>query len=243
VASVPFTAPAPPRPALEALLRQHAPLTPVQLCPEVCAHQAPSLVAVWEAAEALAGQNLPAPFWAYVWAGGTALARVVLDRPETVRGRRVFDFGGGGGVASLAAARAGGLVTLNDVDPWAVEVAAIAADAQGLALDTLADDVCATPAVVDAWEVVLCSDLAYERSQAPRQRRVLDRAARRGATVLVADAGRKYFDPAGMTLLAEYEVTVPQDLEGTTSRVARVYRMGQAPVSRADPSAQPPGPG
>jgi predicted nicotinamide N-methyase len=216
-------APAPPRPQLEALLELHAPLRPVALCPEVRVHQASSLVAVWEAAEALAGLPLPAPFWAYAWAGGTALARVLLDEPERVRGSRVLDFGGGGGVAALAAARAGGHVTLNDIDPWALLVARIAAERQGLSLEVLQDDVCANLSTVDAFDVVLCSDLAYERSQAPRQRRVLERAAARGAAVLVADAGRKYFDPAGMTLLAEYEVAVPRDLEGTDVRTARVY--------------------
>jgi predicted nicotinamide N-methyase len=220
-----FVVPPPPRPRLEELLAAHAPLTPLPLCPEIRVHQAPSLVQVWEAAEALAGQPLPAPFWAYAWAGGAALARVVLDDPPLVQGRSVFDFGGGGGVAALAAARAGGVVTLNDIDPWALEVAQIAAEAQGLAIGVLQDDVCTDPAGVDGWDVVLCSDLAYERSQAPRQRRVLERAARRGGTVLVADAGRKYFDAGGMTLLAEYELAVPHDLEGTTSRLARVYRM------------------
>jgi predicted nicotinamide N-methyase len=216
---------APPRPLLEALLREFAPLAPAPLCPEFRVHQAPSLVAVWEAAEALAGQPLPAPFWAYAWAGGAALARVLLDDPVRVRGRRILDFGGGGGVTSLAAARAGGNVTLNDIDPWALLVARIAADAQGLTLATLQDDVCLDPSLADGYDVVLCSDLAYERSQAPRQRRVLERAVERGAAVLVADAGRKYFDPAGMTQVAEYDVDVPQDLEGTTTRTARVYAM------------------
>jgi predicted nicotinamide N-methyase len=219
----PATVAAPPRLLLERLLAEFAPLAAAPLCPEIRVHQARSLVAVWEAAEQLAGQSLPAPFWAYAWAGGAALARVLLDEPARVRGLRVLDFGGGGGVTSLAAARAGGLVTLNDIDPWALLVAGIAADAQDLSVTTLQDDICARPAAADAYDVVLCSDLAYERSQAPLQRRVLERAARRGAAVLVADAGRKYFDATGMTLLAEYEVDVPLDLEGTDVRVARVY--------------------
>lgn len=217
---------APTRADLERLLAAYAPLSPVPLCPEILAHQAHALVDVWDAAERLAGTPLAAPFWAYPWAGGCALARVLLDSPELVRGRSVIDFGAGGGVASLAAARQGAAqVIANDIDPWALLVARIAAEAQQLNVSTLRDDVCGTPALIDDFDVVLCSDLAYERRETPRQRKVLDRAAANGATVLVADAGRTYFDEGGLTLLAEYEIDVPHDLEGVPRRRARVYRL------------------
>jgi predicted nicotinamide N-methyase len=217
---------APERAAMERLLRDHAPLTPVALCPEISVHQAHGLMDVWEAAERLAGGTLPSPFWAYAWPAGSALARVILDDPRHVRGRKVLDFGGGGGVAALAAAYAGAAaVTVNDIDPWALMAARIAADAQQLPLSTLLADLCADPSPVDAYDVILCSDLAYERQQAPRQRHVLERARLNGATVLVADAGRTYFDPGEMRVLAEYAVDVPEDLEGTRVRLARVYGM------------------
>ncbi|MEX1184064.1 MAG: methyltransferase domain-containing protein [Gemmatimonadota bacterium] len=217
---------APARQALERLLAAYAPLRPAPLCPEILVHRAHTLVAVWEAAEQLAGVPVPSPFWAWPWAGGCALARVLLDAPELVRGSNVLDFGAGGGVTALAAARAGSAcITANDTDPWSLLVTRIAADAQQLAVELLADDMCEVPALVDDYDVVLCSDLAYERSQAPRQRAVLERALRNRATVLVADAGRTYFDPGGMQLLAEYQVDVPVDLEGIAVRTARCYRL------------------
>lgn len=76
------------------------------------------------------------------------------------------------------------------------------------------------------YDVVLCGDLSYERSVAPKIRAFLERAYTAGALVLVADAGRAYFDPTGFTLLAEYVVPVPHDLEGARERTARVYRLG-----------------
>ena len=213
---------------MERLLAEHAPLAPVPLCPEILAHQARTLIDIWEAAERVAGQPLAAPFWAYAWPGGCALARVLLDRPDLVHGQRVIDFGAGGGVTSMAAARAGAAsVTANDIDPWALLVVDIAARAQSLAVATLGDDICETPALIDDYDVVLCSDLAYERREAPRQRAVLQRAAANQSLVLVADAGRTYFDDAGMERLAAYEMDVPQDLEGVTRREARVYRIGR----------------
>src|SRR5690606_6314909 len=172
---------------------------------------------------------LPAPFWAYPWPGGAALARVELDAPERVRGLRVLDLGTGGGLAALAAARAGAAeVVANDIDPWALATARLAAARQRLALTTLQADLTAQDATgreLEAYDVVLCADLYYERRTAPRLRALLERARRAGAEVLVADAGRTYFDPAGLVLLAEYDVAVPADLEGVDRRVARVYRL------------------
>lgn len=151
---------------------------------------------------------------------------MLIDQPDAVHGRRVLDFGAGGGVTALAAAYAGALsVTANDIDPWALLVVDIAARAQGLAVSTLREDLCDEPALVDDYDVVLCSDLAYEKRETPRQRAVLERAVANRATVFVADAGRTYFDATGMTLLAEYELRVPLDLEGVSRRQARVYRL------------------
>lgn len=208
------------------LLARYAPLRPVPLCPELLAHHAHSLIDVWEAAERLAGRMLPAPFWAYPWAGGSALARVLLDRPELARGKRVLDFGAGGGVVAIAAARAGAAhVVANDIDAAALLVCRIAASTQGAHIETLHADVCADPSRVEAFDLVLCSDLYYERLETPRQKRVLARARRAGAEVIVADAGRAYFDAHGMELLGEFIVPVPPDLEGEEHRHARVFRL------------------
>ena len=219
---------APSRAQMLLLLREHAPLRAVPLCPEIHAHYAHSLVGVWEAAQQLAGRTLPAPFWAYPWAGGIALARVLLDRPELARGKRVLDFGAGGGVTALAAARAGAaLVVANDIDATALLVCGIAADAQDLVVEMLHADVSAEPDHVDAYDLVLCSDLYYERHETPRQRAVLLRARAAGADVLVADAGRTYFDATSLEEIARMVVPVPQDLEGGETRLARVF-LGEA---------------
>jgi predicted nicotinamide N-methyase len=211
---------------LERLLNQYAPLTSVPICPEIQAFQGTSLVQVWEAAEKLAGQNLPAPFWAYPWAAGVALARVVLDQRDEFVGKKVLDIGCGGGVAAMAAAFANAMqVIANDVDPWALAVARIAARRQRLFLDFLLADLTNHPRKVAGYDIVLCSDLAYERRTAPKQRALLQRARADGARVFVADAGRKYFDETGLRKIAEYRLMVPKDLEGVEERTARVYEM------------------
>jgi predicted nicotinamide N-methyase len=213
---------------LAALLDAHAPLLPAPLCPELRVHHARSLVEVWEAAERAAGRELPAPFWAYPWAAGAALARVLLDQPERVRGCRVLDLGAGGGIASIAAAHAGAAqVVANDIDAWALATVTRAAQANGVIVATLLADLTLEPGRVDGFDVVLCGDLAYEQREAPRQLALLRRAAGRGALVLAADAGRTYFSPEGMTLVATFHLQVPRDLEGVEERTARVFELGR----------------
>lgn len=226
---------------LAALLDEYAPLGPAPLVPEVLVFQGRGVLEIWSAAERLAGTTLGPPFWAYPWPGGIALARLVLDRPELVAGARVLDLGTGGGVAALAAARAGAAaVTANDQDPWALTTARLAAERQGLELTMLLAELTAQLTAetgepgepgelgepsesVRRYDVVLCADLAYERRVAPRIRAFLEAARAGGARVLLADAGRAYFDDTGCTLQAEYTVPVPRDLEGADTRTARVF--------------------
>ena len=207
------------------LLDRCAPFRSPELVPEISVFYARSLVEVWEQAEILADEVLPSPFWAYPWAAGVALARVVLDHPEWVRGKRVLDFGCGGGVAGLAAARAGAReVIANDLDPWALAVARIAAQRQGLTITTLAGDLTrdVDPPLVD---VVLCSDLLYEKEPAPRQQALLARLHDGGSRVLVADAGRTYFRSETLRPIAQFEIQVPKDLEGVEQRTAFVFEL------------------
>src|SRR5690606_14370207 len=127
-------APAPAPDAFAAFLDRYTDFGPAPLVPEVRVFQARGVLEVWEAAERLAGRPMPAPFWAFAWAGGLALARVLLDSPARVRGRRVLDIGTGGGVVALAAALAGAReVVANDRDPWALATACLAAERQSLA--------------------------------------------------------------------------------------------------------------
>jgi predicted nicotinamide N-methyase len=219
--------PAPPDDAaLAAFLDRYAPFSPVPYCPELHAFHARSLVEVWESAEKLAGGILPSPFWAYPWAAGVALARVILDDASLVHGRRVIDIGAGGGVASLAAAHASAArVVANDLDEWALATTRLAAARQGLDVETLHADLTRDLKQIDGFDVVVCGDLLYEQAEAGFQMKLLRHAAARGATVLAADAGRTYFVPDGMELIREIEMRVPRDLEGVDVRVARVYRV------------------
>src|SRR5438445_1904417 len=92
---------------------QHPPHTP-----EIALHLADEITPIWKLTEeALEKIGLPPPFWAFAWAGGQALARYLIDEPETVAGRRVIDFASGSGIVGIAAMLAGaGEALCADVD-------------------------------------------------------------------------------------------------------------------------------
>ena len=47
------------------------------------------------------------PYWTRVWPSSIALAALILERPELVRGKKVADLGCGLGLAGMAASVAG----------------------------------------------------------------------------------------------------------------------------------------
>jgi predicted nicotinamide N-methyase len=112
-----------------AFVRRNTVIAAPPLVPEIRLHLAAEVTPIWQATEeSLARDGLPPPFWAFAWAGGQALARYLLDRPETVAGRDVLDFGSGSGLVAIAAAKAGAAsVRAAEIDPFAA--AAIAANA------------------------------------------------------------------------------------------------------------------
>jgi predicted nicotinamide N-methyase len=198
-------------------------LLPVPLAPEISLHLAEGKVGLFDGTGGAFSSDVPPPFWLFVWAGGQALARYVLDHPELVRDRSVLDVASGSGVAAIAAARAGATrVTALDVDPLAVAAVARNAVANRVAVDTRAADVADLDLAAD---VILAGDVFYTRTVADRMTSRLRRAHREGARIVVGDPGRGYFPERLFTQLAEYAVPVPAALEETDSLVTGVWEM------------------
>jgi predicted nicotinamide N-methyase len=181
--------------------------------PELRLHLADEITPIWRLTEeALHEMGVPPPFWAFAWAGGQALARYLLDRPEAVAGRTVLDFATGGGIAAIAAARAGSAsVTAADIDPFAAAAVALNAAANQVEVAFVGEDLLAAPP--PSVDVVLAGDISYEKPLAARVRAWLEAARAAGATVLMGDPRRTYFDPAGLVQLADYRVPTTRELE------------------------------
>lgn len=206
------------------VLGQTAPAAP-PLAPEITLHLASAITPIWEATEAsLARSGVEPPYWAFAWPGGQALARFVLDDAALVRGKRVLDFAAGCGLAAIAAAKAGAAhVLAAELDPLAATAARLNAAANGVAIETVAADLLATPP--SGWDVILAGDVCYEARMTARVIPWLRQAADAGTLVLLADPGRAYLPSEGIEALASYDVPVTRELEDRELRRTVIYRL------------------
>jgi predicted nicotinamide N-methyase len=205
-------------------------LVTLPFVPEVRLHLAEDAVLLRARLEAHAGHRLPQPFWADAWIGGQALARYILDHPDIVAGRQVLDVASGSGVVAIAAAVAGAAtVVANDIDPYALAAITLNAQANGVAIEVLAGDLLAGDGG-DA-EVVLAGDVFYGSEMATRMLRFLQRAADRGARIVVGDPGRGHLPRHWLEAVAGYPVSstgAAEDAQITRVRVLQpVDRTGR----------------
>ncbi len=207
---------------MAAFVRAHAPLRPAPLTPELALHLADESIPLWaKTEEELAAERLPPPFWAFAWAGGQALARYVLDHPQSVRGRHVLDFGAGCGMAGVAAARAGAArVEASEIDPFAIAAVEANAEANGVRVEARLADLIG---VDEGWDVVLAGDVAYEAGPARAIFGWLAGLAARGADVLVGDPGRSFLPRTRLAPLATYTAPVSRELEDLEQRRTTVW--------------------
>ncbi len=206
-------------------IRSNTAITAPPLVPEIRLHLATEITPIWQATEeTLARSALPPPFWAFAWAGGQALARYLLDHPESVAGRSVLDFGAGSGLVAIAAAKAGAEVVLAaEIDHFAA--AAIAANA---ALYDVAVTV-TTADVIDTadprWGIITAGDVCYEQPMAGRVTAWLRALARSGRLVLLGDPGRTYLPADGLRERARYLVPTSRELEDRETREGVVWEV------------------
>jgi predicted nicotinamide N-methyase len=188
-------------------------------------HLADEAIGLWEQTEeALGGVRMPPPFWAFAWAGGQALARYVLDHPETVAGRSVLDLASGSGLVAVAAALAGAAsVTASDIDRFATAAVSLNAAANGVSVSARLGDLLGGDG--EGAQAVLAGDVFYERAMAERVLSFLERVRARGALVLVGDPGRAYLPRDRFESLAVYDVPVVADLEDRAVKTTTVWRL------------------
>ncbi len=210
----------------EAFIRANTALLPVPHAPEIRIHVAEEATALWEKTEEeLGALGLPPPYWAFCWAGGQALARYVLDRPEAVRGRRVLDFAAGSGLVGIAAAMCGAAsVEAAEIDDFALASIRLNAAANAVGVSALAGDVLASPHA-GRWDVILAGDVCYERAMTSRVIDWLARHVSDGVTVLLGDPGRSYLPKDRLTRLEEYRVPTTRALEDAEIKRTAVWAL------------------
>lgn len=198
-------------------------LTRPPLVPEVQLYLADDAIVLRARLEGRAGRRLAPPFWASAWVGGQAVARYLLDHAEVVAGRRVLDVASGSGLVAIAAALSGAArVTANDIDQNALAAVAMNARANNVVVDVRAGD------LLDGYgedaEVILAGDVFYSQELAGPMLAFLERAAARGARVLVGDPGRDHAPGHRLEVVAGYPVLTPGAPEDSLVRWVQVLR-------------------
>jgi predicted nicotinamide N-methyase len=199
-----------------------------ELVPELQVRVADELMPTWEAIEKHAGHAVAPPFWAFLWPGSQALARLILDRPDLVAGKRVFDFGSGGGFAAIAAVRSGAShVVACDIDHLAASAQQMNAELNEVSFESRTRDPVGRR--LDDVDVVMAGDVCYERSPAREIVEWLRRLAASGVTVLLADPGRSYAPSDGLETLDTFNVPTTLELESADHMTTVVWRLQGRP--------------
>ena len=219
------------------MIRAGTQVRSVPLVPDIRLHLASDPVSLWQRTELTSGRDgLDPPFWAFAWAGGLALARYLLDHPETVRGRHAIDIASGSGVVAIAAAMAGAAaVTAYDIDPLATAAIEVNAAANAVTVRAVCADVL-DDLPPPGTGLVLVADAFYQRDLAARVMRFAARGQARGAAVLVADFGRAYLPRDRLTPLAAYDVPGQRVTEDADVKHTTVWALAERPGETPRPA-------
>jgi predicted nicotinamide N-methyase len=188
----------------QTFIRDRLRIVAVPAIPEIRLYTAHPASGLWRL-EPAQGQGAGSPpYWVYPWAGGMALARYLLDRPEAVAGLSVLDLGAGSGIVGIAAAMSGASrVIAAEVDRNALAALELNAAVNGVTLTVTGDDLTAGPP--PDVHVVAVGDLFYEQALAERVTAFLDRCLAAGIEVLIGDPYRAHLPLQRLRLLAEYQ--------------------------------------
>jgi predicted nicotinamide N-methyase len=208
----------------EDFVRTHTIVATAPLVHEIRLHLASEITPIWQASEEwLKARNIEPPFWAFAWPGGQATARLLLDEPARVAGKRVLDFAAGCGIAAIAAAMSGAtLVEAAEIDPLALAAVRINAALNGVAVATPAGDMVGSPC---RWDVILAGDVCYEAPMTAHILPWLRAMAAGGAEVLLADPGRAYLPREGLAPISRHAVPTTLELEDRTLREVTLFRL------------------
>lgn len=143
-------------------------------------------------------------FWPFCWPSGQVLARRLRDERDSIRGKKILDFGAGSGVVAIAAALYGaGEVVALDSDPLSCTAIQANAELNDVSLE-ISDNLAS---LNDDFDLVLVADVLYDRNNFP----LLDKFAKLGKRVLIADSRVKEL-PSPYTKIGQLPAVTLPDL-------------------------------
>jgi len=164
------------------------------------------------------------PYWAELWPSAVGLATHLVNNPSLVNGKTILEIGGGLGLPGLVAASLGATVTETDYLVDAVGFAKKNAEINGIdhirfeAIDWRKSE------GYQRFDVLLASDVAYERSQFGHLEQAFAYLLKPGGLILLSEPNRYIAEPFIATLIQSgYSLEkYPYDVEvkGIKSKVS-----------------------
>lgn len=165
----------------------------------------------------------PAPYWAYQWAGGLALAHHFAANPAVAAGRHVLDLGAGSGLVGIVAAKAGATVSAAEIDANGRAAIALNATANGVKIALLEIDI--SGEAPDGFDLIAAGDVFYNADVGRLMLPFLERCVAAGIDVLIGDPDRRDLPVERLERTASYAVGDVGDARTSTERVGSVYRL------------------
>ena len=132
------------------------------------------------------------PYWADLWPSAIALSEFLVDNSKLVKDKSVLEIGCGLGLVGIVAAKLGGLVTLTDYLPAALEFAEYN---WKLNFKTKADVQLLDwrkPQNILPVDVLLASDIAYESRSFKPLLKALKVLVKKDGLILIGEPNRKF---------------------------------------------------
>lgn len=128
------------------------------------------------------------PYGWMLWPSAVGLSKYILSNPQRFAGKRVLELGCGVGMSGVAAAIAGGTVTQTDYLSGALELATRNATLNSVKTTSCLGDWRDFPeALVESADIVIGTDILYERTMHPYLKTLLPMFTERGVPVIIAD--------------------------------------------------------
>jgi ETFB lysine methyltransferase len=171
------------------------------------------------------------PYWADIWPSARVLAEHLAGEPG--RGRSLLELGCGAGLVATAAALAGFRVCATDYYEDALRFTALnVVTNAGSMPETRLVDWRTLPTDLGRFDVVVGSDVLYERAYGQLVARAIDVLLARGGEAFIADPGRIAVgqfvkDAADRGLFIAEQESVPF-AEGSIRQQINLYRLRRA---------------
>ena len=180
--------------------------------------------------------------WPYIWECGIGLARWILDNPNVVKDKIVYDLGTGQGTVAIAAKMAGAKISIG-IDTCVYSDFVLTVNSERNKVQTLGYNTTLFKAKIADKSIVFASDVVYGQSSSSS---IMDKFVdlSKESTVIISQSGRTnpsydIIDPRFL-LLQEYMIsTLTPGLENVETIPVRLYYVAEYYDDQKEESVTP----